>query len=89
MLVNAVFFFVYFIARVVFMAVLLYKNYQIQQVFAISSDPPIVYYAAVASTVLQFVLYVIQMFWFKLIFGAFMRTMKGGKPQIASRDKDS
>lgn len=89
MLVNAVFFLGYVVARVVFMAVLLYKNYQIQQVFAISSDPPIVYYCAIASTVLQFMLYVIQMFWFKLIFGAFMRTMKGGKPQIASRDKDS
>ena len=84
--VNAIFFGGYVIARVFFMAWLLFRNFQIQQVFAISSDPPIVYYCAIMSTVLQVCLYLIQMFWFKLIFGAFMRTIKGGKPQIASKD---
>ena len=86
LLINAVFFGSYVVARVFFMAWLLYRNYQIQQVFAISSDPTIVYYCAIMSTVLQVCLYLIQMFWFKLIFGAFMRTLKGGKPQIASKD---
>ena len=85
-LVNAIFFGGYVIARVFFMAWLLFRNYQIQQVFAISSDPTIVYYCAIMSTFLQVCLYFIQMFWFKLIFGAFMRTLKGGKPQIASKD---
>ena len=86
MLVNGVFLGGYVVARVFFMAWLLFRNYQIQQVFAISSDPQIVYYCAVMSTVLQVCLYLIQMFWFKLIFGAFMRTLKGQKPIIASKD---
>jgi len=41
---------------------------------------------AVLSSVFQVGLYVIQLFWFKLIFGAFLRTIKGEKPRIAKRD---
>lgn len=80
LLINAIFLTSYVVARVFFMAWLLYRNYQIQQVFRISSDPDIVYYCAIMSSVLQVCLYLIQMFWFKLIWGAFMRTLKGGKP---------
>lgn len=59
MLVNAVFLGGYVIARVFFMAWLLFRNFQIQQVFAISSDPPIVFYCAIVASVLQVMLYLI------------------------------
>ena len=77
MLVNAIFFFGYIAARVVFMLVLILRNYQIQHQFDIFSDPPFVSTCAVISTVLQVGLYLIQVYWFKLIFGAFMRTLQG------------
>jgi len=75
--VNAIFFFSYFFVRVVFMAMLLLRNYQIQHQFDIFSDPAIVAGCAVMSTVLQIGLYVIQLYWFYLIFGAFLRTIQG------------
>jgi len=75
--VNAIFFFSYFFVRVVFMAMLLLRNYQIQHQFDIFSDPAIVSGCAVMSTVLQIGLYVIQLYWFYLIFGAFLRTIQG------------
>ena len=75
MIVNIIFFFGYICARIVFMAMLLLRNYQIQSNFKISEDPPLIYYAAMMSTSLQVCLYLIQIFWFRLIFGAFMRTL--------------
>ena len=65
------------IARIVFMAMLLLRIYQIQSNFSISSDPPLIWTASVISSALQVVLYLIQLFWFKLIFGAFVRTLQG------------
>lgn len=59
MFVNSVFLISYVMARVFFMAWLLYRNYQIQQVFSISADPQIVYYCAILSTLLQVSLYLI------------------------------
>ena len=87
MLVNAIFFFSYIACRIIFMGLLLLRNYQIQKVFDIFSDPPIVAGCAIISTMLQVGLYLIQLYWFKLIFGAFMRTMQGSKPTIASKDE--
>ena len=74
---NAIFLMCYVIARIVFMAMLLLRNYQIQSNFSISSDPPLIWTASVISSALQVVLYLIQLFWFKLIFGAFVRTLQG------------
>ena len=76
-LMNAIFLMCYVIARIVFMAMLLLRNYQIQSNFSISSDPPLIWTASVISSALQVVLYLIQLFWFKLIFGAFVRTLQG------------
>mgnify|MGYP006922975017 CR=1 FL=1 len=59
MFVNAVFFGGYVFARVFFMAWLLFRNFQIQSVFAISSDPPIIFYCAIIASVLQVMLYLI------------------------------
>jgi len=77
LLINAVFLMCYVFARIVFMAMLLLRNYQIQSNFSISSDPPLIWTASVISSALQVVLYLIQLFWFKLIFGAFVRTLQG------------
>ena len=52
MLVNAIFFFSYFFVRIVFMFMLLVRNYQIQQNFDIWSDPPVVAICAIVCTVL-------------------------------------
>lgn len=76
-LMNAIFLMCYVIARIVFMAMLLLRNYQIQSNFSISTDPPLIWTASVISSALQVVLYLIQLFWFKLIFGAFVRTLQG------------
>ena len=86
MLVNAIFFFGYFFCRIVFMAMLLLRNVQVQYRFSIFSDPPVVYGCAILSTVFQIGLYLIQLFWFKAIFGAFLRTIQGGAPKIGKRD---
>ena len=86
MAVNALFFMMYIFVRVVFMGQLLIRNYQIQQAFDIFSDPPIVSVCAVASTALQVMLYLIQLYWFKLIFGAFLSAIQGKKPRIAGKD---
>ena len=84
--VNAIFFFSYLFVRVIFMGMLILRNYQIQHSFDIFSDPPLVSVAAVVSTALQIGLYVIQLYWFYLIFGAFLNTLQGGKPEIKSKD---
>lgn len=82
LVVNAIFMLSYIIVRIVFMLMLLIRNYQIQQVFDIYSDPPAVYSCAIVSLVLQVSLYLIQIYWFKLIVGAFLRTLRGHKPMI-------
>lgn len=51
MFVNALFFFGYIFARIIFMATLLIRNYQVQQLFNIFEDPPVIYVCAVLSTV--------------------------------------
>jgi len=86
MVVNFLFFFGYIVARIVFMAMLLIRNVQVQYRFDIFSDPPLIYVCAVLSTIMQIGLYVIQLFWFKMIFGAFLRALKGEKPRIGKRD---
>ena len=86
MVVNALFFFGYIFCRILFMATLLIRNYQVQQQFDIFKDPPVIYVCAILSTVFQIGLYIIQAFWFKLIFGAFLRALKGEKPKIGKRD---
>ena len=86
MAINAVFFLSYFLVRVVFMFMLILRNYQVQQTFDIFSDPPLIYCSAVMASSLQLGLYVIQLYWFYLIFGALMRTLQGQKPMIASKD---
>ena len=68
------------------MGMLLLRNYQIQHHFDIFTDPSLVSSCAVASTVLQVGLYIIQLYWFYLIFGAFLRTLQGQKPRIAGKD---
>ena len=64
LLMNALFFFSYVFARIIMMGMLILRNYQIQQHFDISSDPPLIFICAIISTVLQVVLYIIQLFWF-------------------------
>lgn len=77
LVMNAIFLIFYFVARIVFMGALLVRNYQIQNNYSISSEPPLIWEAAVMSTVLQVILYLIQLFWFRLIFGALVRTIQG------------
>ena len=86
---NAAFFFSYVFARVLIMGMLILRNYQIQQHFDISSDPKLIYICAIISTVLQVVLYVIQLWWFQMIAATCMRTMVGGskKATIDKRDE--
>ena len=86
MVVNALFFLSYIFCRIVFMGTLLIRNVQVQRSFDIFSDPPLIWVSAVLSSVFCVGLYVIQLFWFKLIFGAFLRALKGEKPKIKSRD---
>ena len=86
MAINALFFVMYIFVRVVFMGQLLIRNYQIQKSFDIFSDPPLVAGCAIASTALQVMLYLIQLYWFKLIFGAFMSAIQGKAPRIAGKD---
>ena len=86
LIINAIFLMCYVMARIVFMATLIVRNYQIQSNFSISSDPAPIYMVACICTAMQVALYLIQLFWFRLIFGAFLRTLQGQKPMIASKD---
>ena len=86
MVINALFFFSYIFARIVFMAMLLLRNYQVQTKFDIFSDPQIITVCAIVSSLMQVALYCIQLVWFKLIFGAFLMAIKGEKPRIQNRD---
>ena len=74
--INAVFFFGFIYFRLIFMALLMLKNVQIQNSFSIWSDPPLVSYCHVASSTLQVGLYLIQIHWFKQVAGVFMKSIE-------------
>ena len=84
--VNFIFLMSYIVFRIIAMGMLLLRNYQVLQLVDTWADPPIVSTCTVISTVLQVLLYLIQLFWFWLIIGAVAKTLQGKKPVIASKD---
>lgn len=78
---NLMFFVAYIISRLFFMLALLIRNYQIYPIANIFNHPnKLVASCAILTTGMQIILYLLQLYWFKLILQAFMRALAGGKP---------
>jgi len=87
---NFLFMLSYIVCRILFMAILLWRNYEIHQTSHLqnmSQDPTLVYVCALIGNFLQIGLYMIQIYWFRLIVGAFLRAMFGdGKTEVKGKD---
>lgn len=87
---NFTFMFSYIVCRILFMAILLWRNFEMHQsdyLKNMRSDPPLIYVCALVGNFLQIGLYTIQLYWFKLILGAFFRAVYGdGKTEIKGKD---
>ena len=66
----------YLLSRILFMGALLVRNFEISQVTDLYQHPnDFVSACAYMSTTFQVLLYLIQLYWFKLIIGAVIRTI--------------
>ena len=74
--INFMFMMSYVVSRIVFMGALLVRNWEISQTTTLYSHPDqLVKVSAITSTVMQVMLYCIQIFWFRLIIHAVIRTI--------------
>ena len=82
---NFCFLLSYLFSRILFMGALLVRNWEISQITTLYSHPnELVSSCAITSTAMQVMLYLIQLYWFKLIINAVIRTLEGGKPTSAA-----
>ena len=68
----------FFFSRVVFMLMLIIRLVDAHHVFDIRNEEPYIIAAYVATDALQVMLYLLQIYWFQLIFMNFYKTVTGG-----------
>jgi len=68
----------FFFSRVVFMLMLIMRLVDAHRAYDITQEPLLILCAFVVTDALQIMLYLLQVYWFQLIFMNFYKTVTGG-----------